>query len=77
MKTTRERYTKREKAARARLIEAATELASWTGMPSMKRMETRVPVSLLAELYLANNQWQEAQLAHHEPCWNFKTKGHR
>lgn len=67
MKRTRERYTKREKAARARLIEAATELASWTGRPSQRLTSMLVPAHLLTEVWLANDEWQEAQLAHHAP----------
>lgn len=67
MKRTRERYTKREKAARDRLIEAATELASWTGRPSKALTSMQCPVELLTEVWLANDEWQEAQLAHHAP----------
>lgn len=67
MRTTRERYTKREKAARDRLIEAATELAAWSGRPLRVGGWVKVPANLLTEVWLANDEWQEAQLAHHAP----------
>jgi hypothetical protein len=57
------RPTRREKAARDALLDAATEVASVFGEPVGGEEVVGERADVLAALYRANEDWQEAQLA--------------
>lgn len=57
------RLTKREREARARLLDAATEVAALFGSnPTRERDWSPEAEKALADLWRANDEWQEAQM---------------